>query len=239
MNDELENIKRLLAAVEKEAPEKWEVGKGFMNPYIETEDHQALICDMQDIGAGEPDIADLIVALRNNAPALIARLEAAEARVAELERAVSLQCHWKQAIYSDFGEWDGDCGISWIFEDGGPEENDMNFCPSCGRILVIVPLPTPPESEARELQLDETRAPWRSPYPAMPPGDWVSVGDRLPEKAGLYDILSWHPYNDDGLHRVMFFQGHDQFTPDKGWFNDGLPYTHWKPYHEPEPPAQV
>lgn len=25
------------------------------------------------------------------------------------------------------------CGLAWQFNDGGPEENEMNYCPKCGR----------------------------------------------------------------------------------------------------------
>ena len=44
-------------------------------------------------------------------------------------------CTWRYGDDPDGGHWIADCGAEWWFEDGGPEENDMNFCPKCGRAL--------------------------------------------------------------------------------------------------------
>jgi len=29
--------------------------------------------------------------------------------------------------------WESDCGMLWVFTDGGPAENQMRYCPGCGR----------------------------------------------------------------------------------------------------------
>lgn len=41
-------------------------------------------------------------------------------------------CAWS---VDDDGIWQGDCGIIWVFDDGTPTENEVNFCPMCGRRL--------------------------------------------------------------------------------------------------------
>ena len=49
--------------------------------------------------------------------------------------AVPLTCEW--AHNEDGGFWDTECGQSWLFDDGGPKENHMNFCHCCGKPLRI------------------------------------------------------------------------------------------------------
>jgi len=44
-------------------------------------------------------------------------------------------CEWKHD--DDDGFWDTECGQPWRFDDGGPKENHMNFCPCCGKPLRI------------------------------------------------------------------------------------------------------
>lgn len=44
-------------------------------------------------------------------------------------------CEWKHDDDDDF--WDTECGQPWRFDDGGPKENHMNFCPCCGKPLRI------------------------------------------------------------------------------------------------------
>ena len=46
-----------------------------------------------------------------------------------------LTCEW--AHNEDGGFWDTECGQSWLFDDGGPKENHMNFCHCCGKPLRI------------------------------------------------------------------------------------------------------
>lgn len=43
-------------------------------------------------------------------------------------------CHWH---YDDNGCWKGSCGIEWYFEDSGPEDNGVNYCPNCGKPCVV------------------------------------------------------------------------------------------------------
>ena len=43
-------------------------------------------------------------------------------------------CVWTE---DNDGVWDGSCGIAWTFESGGPTENRVNFCPRCGRVVVV------------------------------------------------------------------------------------------------------
>ena len=46
-----------------------------------------------------------------------------------------LTCEWTHN--DDDGYWDTSCGKAWGFDDGGPKENNMNFCHCCGKTLSI------------------------------------------------------------------------------------------------------
>ncbi len=56
----------------------------------------------------------------------------ADALCREAERRFSV-CAWREDE-SD-GSWNGDCGVKWSLEGGGPEHHAMSFCPGCGRCL--------------------------------------------------------------------------------------------------------
>ena len=49
--------------------------------------------------------------------------------------AVPLTCEWTHN--DDDGFWETACGDAWRFDDGGPKENNMNFCHCCGKSLRI------------------------------------------------------------------------------------------------------
>ena len=49
--------------------------------------------------------------------------------------AVPLTCEWTHN--DDDGFWETACGEAWRFDDGGPAENSMKFCHSCGNSLRI------------------------------------------------------------------------------------------------------
>ena len=46
-----------------------------------------------------------------------------------------LTCEWTHN--EDGGFWETACGEAWRFDDGGPGENNMHFCHSCGNSLRI------------------------------------------------------------------------------------------------------
>ena len=55
-------------------------------------------------------------------------------------------CYW--ALDSDGFAWETSCGGLFVINDGTPRENDMEFCPYCGKRLVEKnesPEPTPPD----------------------------------------------------------------------------------------------
>lgn len=51
-------------------------------------------------------------------------------------------CLWEEHHLGDF--WSGACGASWIFTNGGPTDNQMTYCPQCGRRVVL------PESQEND-----------------------------------------------------------------------------------------
>lgn len=58
-------------------------------------------------------------------------------RGAEMEAPHPYTCTWK-TVDEDNNVWGGECGSDWMLDEGTPEENDMKFCPNCGRPLVQV-----------------------------------------------------------------------------------------------------
>ena len=40
-------------------------------------------------------------------------------------------CLWDEE--PDGGPWQTSCGHLFVLNDGGPSENDMKFCPFCGK----------------------------------------------------------------------------------------------------------
>lgn len=41
-------------------------------------------------------------------------------------------CTWKRDS-DDIDYWETDCNLTWSTIDGGLEENNMNYCPQCGK----------------------------------------------------------------------------------------------------------
>lgn len=72
-------------------------------------------------------LADGIYSADGVANAAIA--EAAD-RLAELN-AQSKVCTWTEDV-DECDTYDGSCGARWCLAEGGPKENDVNFCPECG-----------------------------------------------------------------------------------------------------------
>ena len=46
------------------------------------------------------------------------------------------ECQWVADEYESY--WTS-CGNGWVFEEGGPTDNDMKFCCFCGKHLVDIP----------------------------------------------------------------------------------------------------
>jgi rRNA maturation endonuclease Nob1 len=45
------------------------------------------------------------------------------------------KCEWTYDDYCD--HWDTGCLRAFVFVDGGVKENEMNFCPFCGKKIDI------------------------------------------------------------------------------------------------------
>ena len=50
----------------------------------------------------------------------------------EAEVKVPGSCVWSKVDIQDERNWSTTCQHVWSFEDGGPSENNANFCPFCG-----------------------------------------------------------------------------------------------------------
>lgn len=46
-------------------------------------------------------------------------------------------CEWQHDndIYNP-DTWKSDCGLIWLFADGGPSQNEMIYCCKCGKKLI-------------------------------------------------------------------------------------------------------
>ena len=66
-------------------------------------------------------------------------LKAFEAFVRADEREQALAapvCSWGQVDDLHTPDtWEAECGAMWTFTEGGPKDNNMRFCPECGKPL--------------------------------------------------------------------------------------------------------
>lgn len=62
------------------------------------------------------------------------------------------ECFWTSD--GDDSPWEGTCGIAWTFIDGGPEENQVAYCPQCGGKLTAQ---TYDEVESEDAAVDAAR----------------------------------------------------------------------------------
>lgn len=69
-----------------------------------------------------------------------AALREAADRMAELHATAPRQCVWTRDVDCD-DTYDGACGIRWEFGDGGPRQNDTNYCPHCGGRIKLAKRP--------------------------------------------------------------------------------------------------
>ncbi|CAI1169689.1 Uncharacterised protein [Serratia liquefaciens] len=60
-------------------------------------------------------------------------------RAAMLAQPVSQGCVWTYDEH-DY-KWDSGCGEAWMFSDGGPTENGVKFCQSCGKPVLLAAAP--------------------------------------------------------------------------------------------------
>ena len=63
-------------------------------------------------------------------------LECMERRKANGTQVIT--CEWQS---DPDGIWSTQCGKDWVFEAGGPVENEMRYCPICGKVLFIADVP--------------------------------------------------------------------------------------------------
>jgi len=61
--------------------------------------------------------------------------------------------------------WESDCGMLWVFTDGGPTENQMRYCPGCGRRVLDA---TAPADTVPQIVVDSQRARFEG-WIRMPP----------------------------------------------------------------------
>ena len=83
--------------------------------------------------SGIPDHAGAWVRYEDHA-AVITALRTPQPTQAQAG-AVPLTCEW--AHNENDGFWESACGEAWRFDDGGPAENSLHFCHSCGKSLRI------------------------------------------------------------------------------------------------------
>lgn len=58
--------------------------------------------------------------------------------MARTKKYATPRCRWQETMGPDEDFWHTACGEDWVFPEGGPNENKMNFCPMCGRPMKVV-----------------------------------------------------------------------------------------------------
>jgi len=46
-------------------------------------------------------------------------------------------CLWSTAYGDENDMWESSCGIAFVFNDGGPEDNSFRFCHGCGKRIEV------------------------------------------------------------------------------------------------------
>lgn len=57
--------------------------------------------------------------------------------IKDLRKQLARTCVWMQEEV-DSDSWQGECGALWQFLEGGPIENQQNYCPQCGGLVHVV-----------------------------------------------------------------------------------------------------
>ncbi len=103
-------------------------------------------------------------------------LEAEVQRLNATSQPVSDGCKWS---YDDDGFWESACGSSWVFNDGGPIENECNFCQKCGGKVM---LPTAPELKIKTsssiLLREKLKEPLQRQFKPICDHNWISSEGR-------------------------------------------------------------
>lgn len=60
-------------------------------------------------------------------------------QAARAQKGVKRCSWWKDMADWDGNTWEADCGACWVFIDEGPAQNEMNYCPKCGRKVSVLP----------------------------------------------------------------------------------------------------
>jgi len=85
--------------------------------------------------------------------AVLAALESTPEYKSLVADARRKECFWTSD--GDDSPWEGSCGVAWMFIDGGPEENQMAYCPQCGGKLTAQ---TYDEVASEDAAIDAARA---------------------------------------------------------------------------------
>lgn len=48
------------------------------------------------------------------------------------------KCIWSYADNEFWDRWDTTCGTAYSFYTGNPKDNNYNYCPSCGKELLMI-----------------------------------------------------------------------------------------------------
>ena len=50
-------------------------------------------------------------------------------------------CRWTLELGAEYQTWETECSLVFGFNEGTPAENDFNFCPKCGRPIIVNAVP--------------------------------------------------------------------------------------------------
>lgn len=127
---------RITATVEE--LEKW-LKDYDKDPFLDSAWFQALAQAILDRFGAKLVSVDEILELLDGTGIDHPAYTAAQIHALQLPRHVeTATCMWRLAAF-DTEPWESDCGLAWTLNDGGPVENDMEFCPRCGKRLQVQP----------------------------------------------------------------------------------------------------
>lgn len=83
------------------------------------------------------ELAKELAATALNNAKLQEQIKRLEVSIVYLSSPTHNECEWHQATGDYYGPWESACGHAWSFNDGGPEDNHVEFCQGCGKPIKI------------------------------------------------------------------------------------------------------
>lgn len=174
---------RQYAAITLRVPQS---GDGWLDDMITEARRQDLFSSVAAAPFAHPGrLGTVVEALEKAAEVVEAARSISRFNAALAARGEAPSCNWEYSEQS--GCWKGDCGIAFTVEAGSPAENDMGYCPKCGRKLV---------EASTDQQIDDGWIKWGGGDCPEKPTKFVEVKLRDGRLKGAYSYLfAWKHFD--------------------------------------------